>query len=934
MAREINEAMERVELHAFGLRAMLDTARGELGDHALGQMLSSLGVSPARATARDAWMSMEFVESFMEEMVRRSGDPSIIDRLSRASMTAKYLGPLYPILKAFGNPSVVYEQVVKASPRFNKVGFFRMAQRGKGSVRLEYQPFLNAPRERGELFCRSRQVQLAHVPTLFGLNQARVEHPSCIARGDECCAYELSWRVPLPARQKWIGLGLGLAFSLLVLLAQGAPLPIASCLVAACALAGWAVGRGIELRSTIDERVNDLTEHQAALQQSLEQNEQRLSDLLRSKAEVDAKVVQRTQQLQETSDKLTETLHQVQELDKAKTHFFNNVSHDLRTPLTLILAPVEDLLSGREPTGGSKAALETIQRNAARLLRLINQLLDLAKIDAGKMKLARVPTLVPDFVASVTQPFQTAARQKRVMLETRVPRSMAAIAIDTRWLESALANLLGNALRLVSEDGRVSVSARDLGTDVIFEVQDDGPGMTPGDAERIFERFAQGSDIAAGRGGTGLGLSIVREAARLHGGEASVESELGRGSTFRLKIPRAFEDGQAQRASERPVPFVSAGGQTELVPTPAVAEVHAPRRNPDGHGPAVLVIEDNPDLRAYVADVLSSRYRVMTAENGSQGLRLAAEKPFDLIVTDISMPEMNGFELCRRARADERLKQTPILLLTARSDPSSVLEGFDAGANDYILKPFHSRELLARAEVHLQLHRLIRQTAAQEQRAMLGTLAASVAHQVRNPLTSLISGLPLLRAGLGGPLPERAIGLIDVMIDSSTRIERLTTDLMEVSRIDREQQVEFAPGETLLACVRLISPVASVSGVGVNSHIDTRPRVQGRPADLSHVCLNLFQNALSAAGRGGQIEVLGRNDASGYAIDIGDSGPGIPEAQRQDIFKPFWTNRPAGEGTGLGLAIAQQLVERQGGMLTVGDSSLGGASFRVTLPNG
>ncbi|HEX7479072.1 MAG TPA: ATP-binding protein [Polyangiales bacterium] len=929
--------MEKLELNAFGLRAMLDTARAELGATAVNEMAAALGVSLERVTGKDAWVSMAFVEGFMTEMVRRSGDPQIIDRFSAASISPRYLGVIYPLFRAFGSPALVYDQVVHTGPRFNKVGRYSLLERKPGFVRLDYRPVAGAPRDSTAWFCRSRQAQLACAPRLFGLDVAQVAHPSCLARGDDSCIYELRWHVPKGQWLSWAGAAVGVLTGVIAAAVGGSHAPLGVFVVCSSGLAGWASAHALRLRHSRDESIHELRQHHDALKQSVGQNEERFAELLAAKAEVDQKVEARTHQLQLTSDTLSETLQQVQALDRAKTDFFNNVSHELRTPLTLILAPLDDLVAGREPAGGRQPVLEAMQRNAVRLLRLVNQLLDLAKVEAGKMTLARVPTDVVVFARGVVQVFEGAAQRKQVKLAFEPVGQSVLLSLDTRWIESALTNLLANAMHFVHDGGRIRVRVLDRGADVVIEVEDDGPGMSAADARYVFERFAQADEGSSGRHGTGLGLPIVREAARLHGGEVSVDSQLGHGSTFRLTLPRIFET-ESITSALAPVQAVLVGGRPGEQPVAPLEHAQEPRvehaSEAMGAGPLLLVVEDNPDLRSFIANVLAKHFRVRTAENGAQALRLALQEPPELIVSDVAMPQMDGLQLCRRVRAERALTGTPIILLTARSETSEVLRGFDAGASDYVIKPFHARELLARVEVHVQLRRLLRDTTAHGRLAMLGLVAASVAHQVRNPLTALASGLPAMRARLKDSVDGRMLELLDTMVECAGRIERLTTDLLDVSRVDREEQVSFAPGKSLLVCARLAGPGLVSSGIRIHEAVDVETQLAGRPGDIHHAILNLLDNAARAIDGAGELELNGYVRDGSYVIEIGDSGPGVQVALRQQIFEPFWTSRPAGQGTGLGLAIAKQLVTEHGGAIEVGDSRLGGALFSLTLPLG
>jgi len=295
------------------------------------------------------------------------------------------------------------------------------------------------------------------------------------------------------------------------------------------------------------------------------------------------------------------------------------------------------------------------------------------------------------------------------------------------------------------------------------------------------------------------------------------------------------------------------------------------------------------------------------------------------------MPEMDGYELCRRLRSQEETSGVPILLVTARTDVTSVLQGFDAGANDYLLKPFHARELLARVDVHVRLRRLIGQLARQERLAALGSLAASVAHNVRNPLSALISGLPAMRTRLAPVVDQPTGELMGMMLDSAERIERMTLDLLDLSRIDRELSGEFAPGAGLLACTRIVESRVTFD-VHLMVDVDDKAIANGRAGDMNHVFMNVIDNALRAVGSKGTIEVRGFVDGDAYVVTVADSGVGILPSELGRIFEAFYTTRAAGEGTGLGLSIARQILEEHAGSITAGATVLGGAVFTIRMP--
>jgi signal transduction histidine kinase len=374
-------------------------------------------------------------------------------------------------------------------------------------------------------------------------------------------------------------------------------------------------------------------------------------------------------------------------------------------------------------------------------------------------------------------------------------------------------------------------------------------------------------------------------------------------------------------------------GSSEPAAFAAVAEAGSAEKEPHASAekPLALVVEDNADLRSYIASILGRRYRVEVAVDGREGRDKATRLQPEVVVSDVAMPSMDGFELCRELRGNDDTRATPVILVTAYRDLARVLEGFAAGANDFVAKPFHGRELLARVNVHVELRRTLREMAHRKRLATLGVVAASVAHQVRNPLTSLVSGLPVMQKRLGAQLDEASAEMFEVMIDCAARIERMTVDLLDLSRIDREQQATFRPGDGLLAAIRLVSSQLG-SKETVDHEVDDQVLMTGRPSDLNHVFLNLVDNARRAIRGGGAVRVQGQREGDEFVVRVEDSGPGIPEAERQRVFDPFFTRRAAGEGTGLGLAIAKQVVDQHGGRIEVGSSDLGGAAFTVRLP--
>lgn len=924
------------EIQAFPLRSILEEAITTTDEQSVVAIVRSYGIEVGELYDKSAWVSLEFMESLLAKLIDSTGDPGFLARAMSRAMSPAGIGPLYPLLVAFGSPAFTYRRLPGLAARINKTGRWDLIDSHVGFARLSWSPYNNAARESGRHVCAGRMHQLILVPTLFGIAPAEIGHTECMLDGGERCVYDIRWRDPPARRDGIVGLVLGGVAGVAVAASDEVSPWIAGCLVVAFALAGTLFGRLRTARAELRSRVDDVVVHGRALESVTLANEQRFSQLLEAKAEVEQRVDERTAELRATSRQLAATIEKVQALDRAKTDFFNNVSHELRSPLTLILGPLREIVDGREPPGGREQALKTMARNADRLLRLINQILDLAKIDAGDAHVEHREIEPAGLIENVVADFETAARRNNVTLDADVSHAPTRVLWDSAWMESAIGNLVANALRHVDAGGHVHVRLIDKGASIILEVEDNGSGIAPQDLPRVFDRFAQAGDSHAGKGGTGLGLAIVREAARLHGGDATVESVPGERTVFRLTLPRVYGVAAAtdlpasnREVHNRPEP-VSRTGEVEPGSPDRVEDSW--RDGPAPQAPLALVVEDNADLRVYMADILCSRYRVKTARDGEQALEMAAVGGFEVIVSDVAMPRMDGYELCRRLRALETTRAVPIILVTAAGHLSRVLDGFAAGADDYVTKPFHARELLARVDVHARLRAMTRQVAQRERLATLGTVAASVAHQVRNPLTALVSGLPAMRRRLGDKLDEPSIEMFDTMLDCSERIQRITNDLLDLSRMDRAEVATFRPGEGLASAVRLVATRLESHEVSVDIEIDSDTELRGRPGDMNQVFMNLLDNAARAVAGAGVIRVRAEVALGMYVVRVEDSGAGVPQSDRDLVFEPFWTSRPPGQGTGLGLSLARTVVEQHAGRIELGTSSLGGACFTVRLP--
>ncbi|MEH0841053.1 SpoIIE family protein phosphatase [Micromonospora sp. CPCC 205711] len=396
------------------------------------------------------------------------------------------------------------------------------------------------------------------------------------------------------------------------------------------------------------------------------------------------------------------------ELDAVKTEFFTDVSHELRTPLTLITGPVQESLADqRDPLPpAQRERLELVQRNAGRLRKLVNDMLDFARVEGGRLEAERTATDLAALTAGIAESFDHAMREGGLAYQVDVAPLPHTAYVDRDMWEKIVVNLLSNALKYTLA-GTVRLRLHGDDEAVTLSVSDTGVGVPADQQPLLFRRFhrVRGS---AGRSieGTGIGLALVQELVRLHGGEVGVRSVEGEGSTFTVRLPYGRQSPTTGRVAPtgpayRQAAFDWAASTDDARrAAPAAAPAHAQSV------PTVLVVEDNADLRTFLSGLLAPHFRVVTAVDGRDGLETALAAPPDLVLTDIMMPRLDGFGLLRELRADRRTATVPVIVLSARAGEGAAVEGLRAGADDYLPKPFSSDELLARVRAHLELSRL------------------------------------------------------------------------------------------------------------------------------------------------------------------------------------------------------------------------------------
>ncbi len=450
----------------------------------------------------------------------------------------------------------------------------------------------------------------------------------------------------------------------------------------------------------------------------------RTRQLVIEKKDLEKQVGERTQQIEMQKNLLEQRNQQIVEMDKIKTRFFTNISHEFRTPLTLIQGPVEEMLERPHRMEKDRNFLKLIYKNTRHLLNLVNQLLDIAKIDSSKMKLELAEADVIDFLRTVAASFSSMAEVKCINYSYQLPIVVRHTWFDSDKIEKIVNNLLSNAFKFTSEGGKIILQAdyvpgqHGLPEMLSFSVSDTGIGIPADLTEKIFDRFYQVEEnLKRDSSGTGLGLSLTRDLVHLMHGEIFVTSEPGKGSTFKVNIPLGKDHLQPEEYCILP-------DQVEIshkvIRHKTVEEdIKLPVGDPDlseyfAGKPVVLLVEDNKDIRQHISTHFYADYNVLEAPDGKAGLHLALENMPDLVITDLMMPHMSGSELCLQLKTDERTSHIPVIMLTARASLDDKLKGLETGADDYVSKPFNMKELLARSQNLIEQRRKLRERFSRE----------------------------------------------------------------------------------------------------------------------------------------------------------------------------------------------------------------------------
>ncbi len=661
------------------------------------------------------------------------------------------------------------------------------------------------------------------------------------------------------------------------------------------------------------------------------------------------------------------------EIDRAKTAFFSNVSHEFRTPLTLMLGPLHDLLSRSQthlsPT--AKEQLDLVSRNGARLLRLVNTLLDFSRLEAGRVQAVYLATDLARFTSELASVFRAATDKAGLRLIVDCSDLGEPVYVDRDMWEKVVLNLISNAFKFTFE-GEIAVSVHRVGDMAELRVRDTGVGIPAEAIPKLFERFNRVPNVPSRtHEGSGIGLALVYELVKLHGGSVRAESIVGEGSTFVVSIPfgqshlAAGQMGGSRSLSSTAVgakPFVeealrwlpdSATAsdeifslQDELLPVPC------PPASETAVRPRVLIADDNSDMRQYLARLLSEQYEVETAPDGQAALQAARENPPDLIVSDVMMPILDGFELLKALREDEQTRTIPVILLSARAGEESRVEGIEAGADDYLIKPFSARELLARVSGRLEIARLQRDRETQlrtsqaelEQRVQertqelfnaseeLRELSARIlqaqdeerrriARELHDGAGQLLAALGMEAANLAGEGERLSARAALSLSNIESFVAQMTQDIRTMSHLLYPPLLDEVGLQSALT--EYVNGFAERSGVKVS--LDVPAAIERLDRDYELSLFRIVQECLTnihrhSGSKTASISII--HDQGALVLEVRDEGRGMSAERLSEIQS---------RGSGVGIRGMRERALQLSGTMSI-ESGGWGTRIRVIIP--
>jgi signal transduction histidine kinase len=671
-------------------------------------------------------------------------------------------------------------------------------------------------------------------------------------------------------------------------------------------------------------------------------------------------------ELEQKQRELEESNRKLKELDQIKSRFFANISHELRTPLTLLIAPLESLLHRFNLDPETKSMLATMHANGMRLLKLINDLLDLVRLESGRMELRSEPVELAEFLKGLASAARQVADDKRLRLETHVDPALGVLLMDRDKLEKIVLNLVFNALKFTPSGGRVELRAQKQNESCVLTVTDTGMGISEQNLPHIFDRFWQADGSSKRKfQGVGIGLALVKELVEIQGGQVTVQSKEGSGTTFTITLPYRVGEVMPKPAEPEPAEAeaeIAANDSTvtseewlanlyrraELFPalTPVQESLRPVETSRNGNRPTILVADDEPDMLRFLKSQLTGEYHVLEAVDGQQAIEKAGQFLPDIILLDMMMPEKDGLQACREIRERTSTQSIPVVLLTARADEETKMAALSAGASDFLTKPFSTTELHVRLKNLVESHQYqgklskqkqvlettieqLKETETQlvqtEKLASLGRMSAGIIHEINNPLNFATTGLYTLRNKVKHIAPEERAEYQEILQDVEdgvSRVKNIVSDLRMFTHPETESRDQVEITEVLAASLRFLSNEWK-NKVQIEQKLAEHQTVWANKNKLIHVMTNLLQNSLDALkGKAFEDEkptiwIEGRTEADRSFLVVRDNGTGIDKEHLDKIFDPFYTTKDVGQGMGLGLAICYRIVQDCDGRIQV-----------------
>ena len=674
-----------------------------------------------------------------------------------------------------------------------------------------------------------------------------------------------------------------------------------------------------------------------------------------------------------TVDEARKRAEALLEIDRAKTAFFSNISHEFRTPLTLMLGPLEELLSQQDGvlSRQQEANISATHRNAMRLLRLVNTLLDFSRIEADKVQAQYFPVNLSEVTADIASTFRAAVEHAGLQFNVDCRDLSMAAYVDRDMWEKVILNLLSNAFKYTLQ-GSIDIILEEEDKQAVLRVRDTGVGIPVTELPNMFERFHR---VKQSKGrtfeGTGIGLSLVRELLQLHNGDISVMSEEGKGSTFTVRMPLGRAHLPEEQVMEKAGPdYISGISEAFVNEAMYFSRQHdgidIGRNATEEEKARILIVDDNEDMRDYLQRLLERHYYIETAANGKQALEKMHKHPPELIISDVMMPEMDGIELLHHIKQNEATHSLPVILVSARAGEEAKIEGYDIGADDYLTKPFSARELQARVRAQIRITRLHRQAldilqhSAEElekkveertsellrKNSELEQFAYIASHDLQEPLRKIRTFSELLQKSLQKGAPVN--NYFDKIQSSAERMTQLIKDVLDYSRLSNTEE-KFVP-------IDLNNILQQVKGdfdllieqKQATIKSNTLPVVKGIPLQLQQLFTNLLGNSLKFCDNQPLITVFAtplpapeipfypglEEDHSYIKLEFSDNGIGFEQQFAERIFAIFQrlNERKVYSGTGIGLALCKKIVENHHGVIRANGKLNEGATFTVILP--